>query len=211
MLSPPLPAEVSCTQCRPLTSNVKIDADESKVAGVGMHITLDGTGNATAQSSAMLEGAEAMINKLMKRLEDHQLTADLHGKTVSRGSPDRALRMMRKPLSFTNDSSRFHELVHTTRGAARQIFEDTFMLIGDVAIISHDLELIASNDLSHCVERLEDLPAGRPSNSIHSGEMAVNPSEKRNYAGNFKSCHCTHQIRDVSAGDEAQDCAHTKS
>lgn len=112
------------------------------------------TGAAAPTGSAVPEGAEEMINRLMKRLEDHSV------KSASRAGP-----MRKSSLSVTNDNPRLRELLNTTQGAARQILEDTFMLIGDVAVISHDLELISSYDVVRRVESEDHVSRRYPANS----------------------------------------------
>lgn len=112
------------------------------------------TGAAAPTGSAMPEGAEEMIHRLMKRLEDHPV------KSASRAGP-----MRKSSLSATNDNPRLRGLLNTTRGAARQILEDTFMLIGDVAVISHDLELISSCDVIRRVESEDHASRRYPANS----------------------------------------------
>ena len=99
-------------------------------------------------------GAERMIHRLIERLESHALAAGLSSTTAApRARPDYAPPniAMRRALT-SGDGPRARDLRLKTRGAARRILKEVLLLIGDVAVISHDLEL---QSCSHSLVRAD--------------------------------------------------------
>lgn len=92
------------------------------------------------------EGVEHMINRLSQRLECHPLAAIWTATSPSMTSPDHLRRHAQTatPYATNVDSAQargLQERLTYSRGAARQILEEVLVTIGDVAMISHDLEM----------------------------------------------------------------------